>query len=78
MTELERKMMNAIPEDDFFEDGLGSTLWTDCFIDCCGIDSKQARGVFSSLVQKGYILGGKKNFSLTEKGKDYIMRGEQQ
>lgn len=75
LTELEKILMSAIPKDQFYESGLDSIIWTDCFIDYCGVPSKQARGVLVSLDKKGliYVSGGKEGtINLTEKGKEYI------
>jgi len=61
LTEMERQVLGAFVKDDFCENGLDSSLWADVFLDTirgyCGIESKVARGVLSSLVKKGVIRG---------------------
>lgn len=76
ITELEKEIMIAITKDCFFENGLDSVIWTDCFLDDIKMDNKIARGVISSLKQKGFInasSGKDATISFTDKGKEYII-----
>jgi hypothetical protein len=82
LTELENQMMEAIPNDQFYENGVDSVLWVDCFIEYCGIPAKKARGVLSSLCKKGLIQvdlekgdadhANNNTLYLTTAGKTYI------
>lgn len=80
LTDMEKQVLTAFPEDTFYENGLESILWTDCFLDTVeeitGIDSRQSRGIISSLKQKGFmeIDGGHEDstINLTEKGKQFL------
>lgn len=60
ITEMEEKLMRAIPRQDFYEDGFNSELWTDCLIDDLatteGITTKQSRALLTTLNRKGFIL----------------------
>jgi hypothetical protein len=56
LTKMEFEVMASIPEDDFYESGLESILWTDIFMDNCSIPNKQLRGVLSSLEQKEMLV----------------------
>ena len=78
LTEMEKKVLDAITKDDFYENGLNSCLWTDVYLDTLkgyyGIDAKTARGVLSSLVKKEIInpvvlRGRESTLSLTTYGK---------
>ena len=78
LTEMERTILDDIPKDCFYDDGLDSVIWADCFLDTTSIPPKQARGVLSSLVQKGILKPIFKNrdentISFTEYGKQ-VMR----
>ena len=81
LTELEQNMMKSIPADDFFEHGLDSVIWLDCFIDGLDMDSKIARGVLASLIKKGLIVvdiykeNGKNQstMALTDEGQDWLI-----
>ena len=55
LTELEEEMLRAIPEECFYQEGFESVLWTNCFLDGLKMDNKVARGVLSSLKQKGVL-----------------------
>ena len=88
ITDMETKVMEAFVKDDFCENGLDSCLWCDVFLSTvegyAGINSKQARGVLSSLVKKGLIYGMAENHRrdsmgrreevvrLTESGKEFM------
>lgn len=77
LTELEKIVLHDITTDDFYDNGLDSAIWADCFMDTVTISPKEARGVLSSLVQKHIIypiLKGRDGIiSFTENGKE-IMR----
>lgn len=53
LTELEKQLLEELKEDQFILE-CGST-WTEYFLEDSSIGSKQARGVLSSLSQKGAI-----------------------
>jgi len=76
LTSKEAKMMNAITEDQFYENGTDSVLWLDNFIEYCGFEGKAAGGILTSLQEKGYIyiqLEDDGNLlGLTDKGADYL------
>jgi len=74
LTENEQKMMKAITEDDFYENGTESTLWTNVFFDCLniGLTTKQAKGVLGSLNKKGLVNSDGECLELTETGAEYI------
>ena len=55
LTELERTVLDDITKDDFYENGLYSEIWADCFMDTVTVPTKIARGVLSSLIQKDII-----------------------
>ena len=80
ITELEQRVMAAIPKECFYESGFDSTLWTDCFVDTVGkaegIDPKQSRALLVTLAKKKYISvsGGKEGtITLLEKGKTWLI-----
>ena len=80
ITELEQRVMAAIPKECFYESGFDSTLWTDCFVDTVGkaegIDPKQSRALLVTLAKKKYISvsGGKEGtITLLEKGKTWLL-----
>lgn len=76
LTVFEVKMVNAMRNNEY-NDAIESPTWTFTAIDNSGIPAKQARGVISSLVQKGLVIaevGDKKNgdedtIGFTEAGK---------
>jgi hypothetical protein len=76
LTKLEALTLSSIPENDFYEDGLDSILWTNCFVDCVGIDAKQVRALLVTLQSKGYITvtGGKDGtVALLDFGKQWLI-----
>lgn len=77
LTELEKTVLHDITTDCFYEDGLDSMIWADCFMDTVSISPKEARGVLSSLVQKNIIYSIEKGrygiIRFTENGKS-VMR----
>ena len=54
LTPMERKMM-GVTEDEYSDLHEGKTTWTNSWIEETGVEPHQARGVMSSLVQKGLI-----------------------
>ena len=86
-TEMELKVLDAITKDDFYEDGVNSTIWADVFLDTVkgyyNIDSKTVRGVLASLIKKKIIKpimkGRDGSISFTEYGKsimeDFLNKG---
>lgn len=78
LTALERTALHDITQDDFYEDGLDSVIWADCFLDTTSIPAKEVRGVLSSLIKKGIIKpitsGKYAVIRFTEHGKE-VMRG---
>jgi hypothetical protein len=79
LTELERTLLDDITKDNFYDNGLDSGIWADCFLDfTTKIPAKIARGVLSSLIQKNIIkpILPKRDenvISFTQHGKD-VMR----
>ena len=77
LTEMERQILDDITKDDFYEDGLHSVIWADCFLDTTSIPSKQARGVLGSLSKKEIIYPIEKGrdgcISFTEKGRQLMV-----
>lgn len=55
LTKLERTVLDDITKDDFYENGLDSAIWADCFLDTTKIPAKEVRGVLSSLIKKNII-----------------------
>lgn len=55
LTQNERQILDDITNDCFYEDGLDSVIWADCFLDTTCIPSKEARGVLASLIKKEVI-----------------------
>jgi len=55
LTKFEEEIMRAIPQDDFYESGYESVLWTDVLLDNVKMDNKKARGVLASLSKKGLL-----------------------
>lgn len=78
LTVNEKLVLKEITEDNFFEDGLDSLVWCDCFLEFgCSLVPKVARGVLSSLIKKEYIYPISKardeNYiQFTNKGKEYL------
>lgn len=76
LTDLEKIVLHDITTDCFYEDGIDSAIWADCFMDTVTIDAKQARGVLSSLVQKNVIYPiakGRNGFiAFTKLGKEVM------
>ena len=77
-TEMERTILDDITTDCFYEDELDSVIWADCFLDHTSIPSEQARGVLSSLIQKGILnpipkKRDENTISFTEYGKQVMM-----
>ena len=77
LTDMEKQTLHDFTQDDFYESGLDSVLWADNFVDFSSYDSKQTRGILSSLVKKGIIKPISKGrygvICLTELGKE-VMR----
>lgn len=74
LTEMEEKVMKAIPEDNFYEKGFDSCLWINCFIDeVPGIETKQVRALIVTLKKKNYIGLDKECLWLEEKGKNWLI-----
>ena len=55
LTTLERTILHDITQDCFYDNGLDSVIWADCFLDTTRVPAKEARGVLSSLIKKGII-----------------------
>ncbi len=55
LTEMERTTLDDITKDCFYEEGLDSVIWADCFLDDATYDPKEVRGVLSSLIKKDII-----------------------
>ena len=53
LTELEKELLEELRNDQFILE-CGMT-WTEFFLEDCSMGSKKARGVLSSLEQKGII-----------------------
>lgn len=76
LTELEKEVMNMIPNDDFYEEGFESTLWNDVFLGNLKMNTKIARGVLSSLDKKKMIdvePGKDGCLSLLPNGIEYLL-----
>lgn len=75
LTENEKLTLNEITKDNFYEQGLDSCVWSDCFIDdTSSLEGKIVRGVLSSLIKKDIIYPIGKNrdeqyIAFTEVGK---------
>lgn len=64
LTDMEKRVLDDITHDDFYEEGLDSVIWADVFCDITSsIPAKQVRGILSSLIKKGIIYP-------IEKGRD--------
>lgn len=78
LTDMEKTILHDITKDDFYDNGLDSGIWCDCFLDfTTKVPNKQARGVLSSLVKKNIlkpILKGRDEnvISFTEYGKQVM------
>lgn len=72
-TALELETMFAMTQDCFWEQGVESYLWADCFAQNCGMDTKKVRGALASLVKKEIIAPIAKGrdgiIALTDNGK---------
>lgn len=72
LTILETEVMNAIVENNFYENGFNSVLWSDVLVEESGMDAKKMRGSMASMSKKGLLViaGTKedKTVSLTEEG----------
>ena len=55
LTTLEQEVLIDITRDNFYEEAFESTIWTDCFLDCCRTPIKQARAILVSLKKKEMI-----------------------
>ena len=77
LTEMEITALTEIPQDDFYENGFESCIWSDVFCDNSNIEGKKIRGVLSSLVKKGMIevngTGREATISLTQMGQTYLL-----
>lgn len=78
LTVLERQTLEDITNDNFYEDGLNSIIWSDCFMqDGTTIGARKCRGVLSSLIQKGIInpiaKGRDGTISFTDAGKKLMV-----
>ena len=77
LTELERQTLEDITNDCFYEDGLDSVIWVDCFMDITTIGPRKCRGVLRSLIKKGIInpieKGGEGTISFTHAGKELMI-----
>lgn len=72
ITELEEKMLVAMPDDTFYQEDMDNRMWIDYFIDELDMDNKKARGVFASLVRKEMIDSNGESFELTTKGINFL------
>lgn len=66
LTSLELQALRTITYSDFYENGRNSILWDFSVYDICTIAKRSRSGVYSSLVQKGFIV-------ITEKERPYIL-----
>jgi len=66
LTSLELQALQTITQSDFYEQGRKSITWDFSVYDICTIPKRSRSGVYSSLVQKGFIV-------ITEKEKPYIL-----
>ena len=78
LTEMEKQILVDITKDCFYDNGVDSEIWADCFLDTTKISAKQARGVLSSLVQKGIIYpiekGRNGTIAFTNCGKEVMKK----
>ena len=72
LTDMEKQTL-----DEFYEDGLDSIIWADCFMDSSSIGSRRVRGVLSSLIKKGIIYpilkGRDGTIAFTDTGKKLMI-----
>lgn len=78
LTESEKQTLEDITNDNFYEDGLDSIIWADCFMDTTTIGPRKCRGVLSSLIKKGIInpiaKGRDGTISFTDAGKELMIQ----
>lgn len=86
LTDLEFEVMSMIPQNEFYDSGLESVLWTDVFLEDLSESNKVLRGVLSSLKQKNLLClystkesssGGEytdSTLSLTDLGKIWMKK----
>jgi hypothetical protein len=56
LTVLEQQVMKAIPQDNFYEEGFTSVLWSNIFSsEVDDLEAKKVRGVMTSLIKKNMI-----------------------
>jgi hypothetical protein len=59
LTDKEESILGLIPEDDFFQNGKESILWTDVFVEMAGtrtgLSNQAVGGVLSALSRKGLV-----------------------
>lgn len=67
LTELEKITIEDITKDCFYQFGLDSVIWADCFMDTTSIGASVVRGVLASLIKKGII------YPIT-KGRDGVIK----
>lgn len=75
ITDLEKEIMVAITESDFFENGLESVIWVDTIP--TRLSGQALGGVLSNLVQMGFISvteydKGKMVLNLKDAGKKFL------
>lgn len=77
LTNLEKKFLETIPDDCFYEEGFDSCLWNDNFCDTMldkhGISEKSTGGIMTSLKKKGYIIDWIDSFKLADKAIKYLL-----
>jgi len=66
ITSLELQALQTITHSDFYEQGRKSITWDFSVYDICTIAKRSRAGVYSSLVQKGFIV-------ITEKERPYTL-----
>ena len=66
ITSLELQALQTLTYSDFYERGRDSILWDFSVYDICTIPKRSRAGVYSSLVQKGFI-------EITEKERPYTI-----
>jgi hypothetical protein len=55
LTNLEKITLDDITKDCFYQFGLDSVIWADCFMDSSSLGGSVVRGVLSSLIKKNII-----------------------
>lgn len=55
LTELEKITIEDITKDCFYQFGLDSIIWADCFMDSSSLGGSVVRGVLASLIKKKII-----------------------